>query len=65
MADQMFVHSGCCQAHWELVYDTKAGTWSLACESCGKGPGPRIAVTGPKLEDCQCAECGKQAGVAA
>lgn len=32
----MFVHSLCCTAHWELVYDKEKDIYGIFCENCGK-----------------------------
>jgi len=51
----LFIHSKCCTAHWELVFDKKTGQYHLECEKCGKGVG--IKVTGPDLYGCVCEHC--------
>ena len=54
---EMFVHSRCCMAHWELV--VRDGVWGLECEECGT-PTNDITVIGPNIEGCHCEECGEE-----
>ena len=53
---EMFVHSKCCGAHWELICEE--GDWRLECENCGMPIGSGVTVTGPDMGDCSCEECG-------
>lgn len=56
-----FVHSKCCNAHWELVYFAGANKrYELQCEKCSKLVGGNIEVTGPLLEKPKCAKCGDE-----
>jgi hypothetical protein len=54
----MYIHSRCCNAHWELIYDTETGKYSLVCEKCSKPIGTVITVTGPQIENPKCEMCG-------
>jgi hypothetical protein len=54
MTEELFIHSKCCNAHWELVY--KGGEYSITCEVCGKGPGPCLKIEGPTLDE-KCEIC--------
>jgi hypothetical protein len=56
--DLMFVHSACCEDHWELIFNKKTKEWSLVCCGCGKGIG--IKVTGPDVSDLKCKHCEKE-----
>jgi hypothetical protein len=56
MPKEMFIHSRCCMAHWELV--VRDGIWSLECEKCGKPVGSGVSVIGPDMSECSCATCG-------
>ena len=40
----MFVHSKCCNCHWELVHNTVTGHYQLVCEVCD-----RVAVEGSHI----------------
>lgn len=51
---ELFFHSACCGAHWDLVW--RDGHYTLECESCGKPAGP-FKVTGPDATECECAFC--------
>lgn len=54
--DSMYVHSRCCNAHWELVFDNNTKEYQLQCETCGEPAG--VKVTGPDTgKTCACAEC--------
>jgi len=56
-----FIHSKCCDAHWELVYFAGANKrYKLQCEECGKPVGGDIRVAGPLLEKPKCARCGDE-----
>lgn len=56
MSEQrLYVHTKCCNAHWELCYEN--GDWFLECEKCGKPAGTMVKVEGPTLEGCQCEIC--------
>jgi len=55
--EKMFIHSRCCNAHWELTYQN--GTYQLECENCGE-PAGSLSVTGPEEEECQCTICQKR-----
>ena len=57
----MFMHSGCCMAHWELVYFPEDESYRLQCEKCGKPAGSEIKVSGPKI-DAGCDVCGEKQG---
>ena len=54
---ELFIHSSCCNAHWELV--CRETIYSLECEKCGKDIGPQIKVEGPNLDGCRCKDCEK------
>jgi hypothetical protein len=55
MANNIFyVHSQCCNAHWELVYDNHSGIYRLQCEVCGKPAG--VKVSGPLIA-ARCDKC--------
>jgi hypothetical protein len=57
----LFLHSGCCRAHWELAYNKDTKEYMLGCEKCGMGPGPNVKVTGPEMgDDCVCEECKRK-----
>ena len=58
MAEQFFVHSKCCMAHWELVVED--GKYSLQCENCGKPIGPSVKITGPTDVSCELCEEDKE-----
>lgn len=58
--DLLFVHSKCCCAHWELVFNTKTKLYHLECEKCGKAIGG-INIAGPDLSGCGCELCKKEA----
>ena len=51
----LFIHSRCCNAHWELVFFPDAGRYRLECEKCGKEATP-LRIIGPVMEH-QCSEC--------
>ena len=56
--DAMFIHSKCCNAHWELTIK-KDGTAVLLCEHCGKPAGKQVTVKvdiNTKNMKCDC--CG-------
>ena len=52
----MFIHSRCCHAHWELVFQN--GQYRLECEKCGE-EATLFRVVGPVLEDPHCEVCGE------
>lgn len=56
---KMFVHSPCCNAHWELVVNAETGELGLQCEECNKPLNIRIADRLPP-EKCNCGNCGKE-----
>ena len=53
---QLFIHSRCCDKHWELKFED--GKYDLVCEGCNKSIGSGIVVSGPDLTGCHCKECG-------
>lgn len=59
-SEPAFVHSKCCDAHWECV--CRDGIWGLECEKCGKPIGGGITIIGPNISGCECAECKKKLG---
>jgi hypothetical protein len=58
----VYAHSGCCGAHWELVYDLDAKRYDLRCENCGEPVQSEIVVSGPDLPDdnCICDGCKRK-----
>jgi hypothetical protein len=60
MTEDMYLHSRCCMAHWELVYNEKTGGYRLECEKCGKESGV-VTVSGKPLDKLKCACCGDDA----
>lgn len=54
--EELYVHSKCCMAHWELVYWPLSHTYTLVCEKCGTAAG--VTVTGPHF-GCECEVCKK------
>jgi PHP family Zn ribbon phosphoesterase len=42
--DVFYIHSRCCNCHWELVR-LPDGTFELRCERCGKNAGSGVLVT--------------------
>lgn len=54
----VFIHSKCCNDHWELV--VREGIWQLECVKCGKPVGSGVSVIGPHIGDCICEECKKK-----
>lgn len=32
----LFIHSRCCNAHWEMLHDNDKELYGLYCEKCGK-----------------------------
>jgi rRNA maturation endonuclease Nob1 len=55
----LFAHSLCCNAHWELMYSMDTKQWSLVCEECKKPVGG-ITLSGPQIDGKQCACCGEE-----
>ena len=53
----LFIHSRCCTAHWELIYDIETGKYYLSCEKCGKPAGTTMTVTGPVMPNPKCEKC--------
>ena len=52
-----FIHSKCCNAHWELVL-IKNGNYELICEKCGTSAGTHIMVfINPDVVACGCFKC--------
>jgi NAD-dependent SIR2 family protein deacetylase len=61
--NMMYVHSRCCNSpHWELSYNTETHKYELRCPKCKTPVDPRITVTGPVLDNCECEECKKEVG---
>ena len=56
--DNFYIHSRCCNAHWELMYSLSTNEYFLLCENCGKPSG--ISVMGPDLTGCSCEICGEE-----
>ncbi len=56
MDNFFFIHSQCCDAHWELIYDAASGLYALQCEKCAKPAGSGITISGPLLAG-RCARC--------
>ena len=55
-----FVHSRCCNAHWELVI-LPDGSAGLLCENCGRDIGPDVMViVHSEPGECECEECRKE-----
>jgi NAD-dependent SIR2 family protein deacetylase len=52
---EAYIHSKCCNVHWELCY--KDGIFDLRCEKCGKPIRSGIVVFGPSLEHKECESC--------
>ena len=50
---KMFIHSKCCNAHWELTWAD--GKYNLECEVCGK-PAKPLRVVGPVAPE-SCGVC--------
>ena len=57
--DKMFMHSKCCNAHWELVWNGGMD-YDLQCEECGTSIGPAIKVAGPYYSERKCDSSGCQ-----
>ena len=55
--DNLYLHSKCHNAHWELLYNMLTKEWSLVCERC-RAPLTGIILTGPQINGEHCAECG-------
>lgn len=55
--EKLYIHSKCCNAHWELVIK-EDGSCDLECEVCGKSIGRRVDIDIPK-ERLKCDLCGK------
>lgn len=55
----LYIHSKCCDAHWELIYNITIKKYELVCEKCGKSSGNSIKIEGPSLSDRHCGCCGK------
>jgi hypothetical protein len=53
-----YVHSACCNAHWELVYDPVTKEAHIECEVCGKHSGSNVKVTMESVPPCAC--CGRE-----
>jgi len=56
----LYLHSKCCNAHWELVYHD--GQYWIECEVCRQPPAEAngLQIVGPLLpEDC-CDECRRE-----
>jgi hypothetical protein len=55
-----FIHSRCCNAHWELLVGSDTGKARLVCEKCGKEAGESVKVMlGFKVDGCDV--CKRQA----
>ena len=54
----LFVHSACCNAHWEIVL-IEDGTGAIQCEKCGTPVGQNLIklVHTIKIDKCCCDEC--------
>ncbi|RLD11847.1 MAG: hypothetical protein DRI44_02665 [Chlamydiae bacterium] len=54
--ERYYIHSKCCGAHWEMVWDTKRKIVYFECEKCGRDSGIVIPDTylnkKPKCECC-------------
>jgi len=55
-----YIHSKCCMAHWELVYNIEEKEYGLFCEKCGK-PAGLFFVSNEELSneelDTECEHC--------
>lgn len=54
--DLLYVHSDCCDEHWELVYHISAAKYELVCPRCGLNA-QGLRVDGPVLERPDCHRC--------
>lgn len=52
--DTRFIHSQCCNAHWELVHN--AAGYGLRCEKCGLGAG-LLVIGDERPTGLRCHEC--------
>lgn len=52
----LYVHSRCCNKHWELVL--RNGKASLECEECGRPAGSQLTVSITNVPQ-ECEECQK------
>lgn len=55
----LYAHTGCCNAHWEVVYDTETKGFHLECEQCGR-MSSEFTVEGPEFEHPPTCDCCKQ-----
>jgi len=58
MPNELFIHSRCCEAHWELV--VVGNKYELQCEKCGKPIGNSIKIKGPNMSKCGCEICNRK-----
>lgn len=57
----MFVHSACCNAHWELVLN-EDGSGDLVCEKCQKSISTdKIKIKHTLPMQCSCPDCTSEA----
>jgi formate dehydrogenase maturation protein FdhE len=61
--DCNFIHSACCNSHWECVL-LKDGTGRLQCVECGMSLSPTLVriTHNIELEACNCDMCGAGKG---
>jgi hypothetical protein len=57
----VFVHSACCNAHWEIVL-IEDGTGAIQCEKCGKPVSQELITLhhSVKIDKCACDLCKGQ-----
>jgi len=49
--DVLYIHSRCCNAHWEVIYCKKTGKYRMLCEKCGKPN--NLIITGKAIDSCE------------
>lgn len=53
--DYIYIHSRCCNEHWELAWNKTKKKYELVCCKCGNSAGP-FKIEGPDLtgQECEC-----------
>ncbi len=56
---EMYIHSACCRAHWELVLLSDE-TMELRCEQCGESTNLEITTPESLKKNVKCFACGEE-----
>ncbi len=56
---EMYFHSQCCKAHWELVLMSDK-TMELRCERCGEPTNLQISTPESLKGNVKCSACGEE-----